>query len=136
MKTIVIAALVLVSAATVAFSEGGDRRGARELGQFLKLTAGQQAAWDAAHNAYTNATSALIEKRAALGRQGEAQLKERSPDACAIGRVMITMQGIGDQLRTEDNTLQQKITSMLTADQKLKLEAFRAGQQAERMAGD
>ena len=132
--TIAITALVLLSAITVAFSEGDkhDPGTQRELGKYLQLSASQQAAWDRAHDEYRNATRALTEKRAALGNQGEAAIKQRSPDACAIGRIMISMQGIGDQLRAEEGAFQQKVTAVMSAEQRAKYDAFRAGQQNER----
>src|SRR5262245_25349135 len=136
MKTTIIATLILLSAATVAFSNGDrpDARRQRELGQVLQLTPSQQAAWERAHNEFRATTHALIEKRTALGRQAEAALKEKSPDACAVGRMTVSLQGFNDQIRSEENTLQQRLQSMLSSEQRIKYEAFRAGQQFERTA--
>jgi len=128
--TIGIATLVLLSAITVAFSDGDkhDASTQRELGKYLQLSPSQQTAWDRAHDEYRNATRALTDKRTALGTQGEAAIKQRSPDACAIGRIMISMQSIGDQLRGEETAFQQKVTSLMSAEQRTKYDAFRAGQ--------
>ena len=94
----------------------------------------QQAGWEHVDSDSRNASRVQTETRAALGRQGETALKDKSSDACAIGRVMVSMQAIGDQLRSEESALQQKVLAILSLEQRIKYDAFRAGQQGERSA--
>jgi hypothetical protein len=129
MKRATIFTALFLMVATLAFSrERVERRSVGEMGAYLQLTAAQQTAWDNAHADFNNATHALFEKRIAFGRQAEAALKDKSADACTIGTLMLTMQSVSDQIRTEENALQQKLVSILTPDQKTKYEAFRAAQ--------
>jgi Spy/CpxP family protein refolding chaperone len=129
MKRATIISVLFLTATTLAFSvERMEKRGQREMAEYLQLTAAQQTAWDNAHADFRNATRTLVEKRSAFGREAEGLLKEKSSDACRIGALTISIQTINDQVRTEENALQQKVLSTLTPDQKTKYEAFRAAQ--------
>ena len=137
MKRVAIVTVLFVMAAALAFSaERMERRGQRELGEYLQLSAAQQTSWENANADFHSATRALVEKRSALGREAETALKEKSSDACTVGALMLSIQSINDQVRTEENALQQKLLSTLTPDQRTKYEAFRAtqGQVFERRA--
>ena len=128
MKRVTILTVLFLTTATLAFSvERMEKRSQREMGEYLELTAAQQTAWDNAHADFRTATRAFVEKRSALGREAESALKEKS-DACTIGALMLSIQSINDQVRTEENALQQKLVSTLTPDQRTKYEAFRAAQ--------
>ena len=58
----------------------------------------------------------------------EAALKSNSADACSVGNMMIASQAVSDQIKAQKESLQQKLESVLTSDQKMKYEAFQAAQ--------
>jgi hypothetical protein len=61
-----------------------------------------------------------------LDQRTQAALKNPSADACSIGADMIAQRAIHDQVRVARDAMRQKQQSVLTAEQKLKYEAFQA----------
>lgn len=91
---------------------------------YLQLTADQKTAWQKAHDDFQTATQALRDQQIALHDQLDTALQ--GTDACAIGALMLQIRAIGDQIRTAHDALDQKLASILTADQKAKYDAFQA----------
>jgi len=128
MKRVMIMSAVFLMSATLLLAGNPREREQGELAAYLQLTAAQQTAWENAHADFRAATEPLFERWSQLGRDAETALKNKSADACTIGNMMIASQAVGDQIRVQKETLQQKLESVLTPDQKTKYEAFQAAQ--------
>lgn len=111
---------------------GGPPPNARALVEYLGLTAAQQTAWEAAHDAFRAAADPIAEKQHDTQEQIHTLMENKSTDACAIGNLMIQVRTYGDQLKSLHDQLDVKLASVLTADQKVKFDAFRAAEQALR----
>jgi Spy/CpxP family protein refolding chaperone len=135
MKRIALTLTLVLAFATAAFAQPGPPPGAPPhpagdpLATYLNLTADQKAAWEAAHEAFEAATQPLFEKQRAAHEQLGALLESKSNDACGIGAQMIAIRAIGDQIKAAHDAFEAKRESVLTADQKVKLEAFEAAAQ-------
>ena len=127
MKRVMIMSAVFLMAATLF---AGNRREGQsgELAAYLQLTAAQQTAWENARADFRSAAEPLFQRWTQLGRDTEAALKSNSADACAIGNLMIASHAVSDQIKAQKEALEQKLQSLLTADQKTKYEAFQAAQ--------
>ena len=98
--------------------------------KYLNLTDAQKASWDAAINDIESQSSGALEKNRDIQRQLHAALDSASPDACAIGNLAIQAKAAMDQMKTTHETLINKLSSVLTADQKTKFDAYVAATMA------
>lgn len=136
MKRIVTFSLILpLVIATAALAQAGRRpagapmagpgpeRG-KVLAEFLKLSDAQKEAWKAAHEEFRSKVQPLHEQKRALRERLRTALE--GTDAAAIGKIMLDIRGIDDQLEAARTALDAKLMSALNADQKVRFEAFRA----------
>ena len=126
-----IMTLITITLAIGAIAAAGERRIERshmdgELTEYLQLTPAQQAAWQSVRSDFETANQPLFEKQRGIGQQLETALKSGSTDACGIGSLLISQQGVLDQIKASHEALHQKLESILTPDQKTKFEAFKA----------
>ena len=90
----------------------------------LNLDAQQKTAWNAALKDFHDANHALIEKQRVANERLHDALDAATPDACAVGNAMVSLHAIDEQLRTAHEALDQKLESLLNADQKAKFESL------------
>jgi Spy/CpxP family protein refolding chaperone len=135
MKRIALTLTLVLAFATAAFAQQGPPPGAPPrpagdpLATYLNLTADQKAVWEAAHEAFDATVQPLFEKQRTLQEAIGAALESKSSDACSIGAQMLAIRAIGDQIKAARDTFEAKRASVLTAEQKSKLEAFEAAAQ-------
>ena len=128
MKRVAILATVLFTTVGLLYAGEHGIEEHRQLVEYLQLTAAQQATMQTAHADFNAATAPLFERWHQLGKDAETALKNKSADACAIGNMMIAQQAVSDQIKAQKTVLEQKFETVLTPDQKLKYEAFKAAQ--------
>jgi Spy/CpxP family protein refolding chaperone len=135
---VAIAALMLVGTfATAQPGPGGPGNGPAggpppdgALVQFLALSEAQLASWKTFHEELKAAIDPLIEQQRAAQQQLQAALDATTPDPAAIGNAMLAIRAIGNQIRAAHDALDAKLKSVLSPEQVLKFDAFRAAQQA------
>jgi Spy/CpxP family protein refolding chaperone len=136
MKRIVL--ILTLAIAGAAFAQQGPppaggppppRQGGDQLAAYLNLTTEQKAAWEAARKEFETTAQPLFEKEREAHEALDAMLESKSTDACGIGTRMLAIRTIGDQIRAAHDAFNAKRQSVLTAEQKLKLEAFEAAAQ-------
>ena len=132
-RALILIILVTAIAATAAAQPGppppprGDA-----LASYLQLTDAQKSAWQTARSNFEATTKPLHEQGRALHEQIDQALSSATPDAAAIGSLMISAKKIGDQLKSAHDALDATLVSTLTADQKAKFEAFKAARPPRR----
>jgi len=124
--SILIATLITLLAAFGALAQQGPPRPPMgdPLADYLQLTADQRTAWQTAHQNFNTATQSLREQERSLHEQLDTALQ--GTDACAIGSLMLQIRAIGDQMKAAHDALDQQLLSVLTAEQRVKFDAFKA----------
>ena len=128
MKRIVILTLILMTAATVASAQMPPREMVDRAAHFVGLTADQQAQWDAWQKDFFTSVQPLFEQRRTAHQNVESLLNATPSDACAIGNAAIAAHAVDTQLKAAHDAFKTKMESILTPDQKTKLEAFLAAE--------
>ena len=105
---------------------GHGPHGDAALADYLQLTADQKKAWDTLHQDFGAVVQPLFDKQHAAHQQLDTALQNKSVDPCSIGTQMLAIQAIRDQIKAAHDALDQKLTSILTADQRVRYEAFEA----------
>jgi hypothetical protein len=103
---------------------GIPRTGGDPLADYLGLTADQKAAWEAIR-AETHET---IEPLHEQGQTLAGQL-ESTNDASGIGNLVLQLRAVSSQIEAAREAGDAKFAATLTADQKVKFEAFQAASQ-------
>lgn len=141
----IIAALLLVAATAAmaqharrpapegAFRTMGGPPPADGLAEYLSLTSEQAANWQAIREETRTQIDALREKERALAEQLGAALE--GTDATAIGTLMLQIRGIGSQIEAIRAAGKAKFSATLTAEQKVKFDAFQAAADFLRQRG-
>lgn len=137
MKRFTLTAILFAAVATAVFAQPRPRLNndgpppppprpnAEMLATFLNLTDAQKTQWDAATSAFESAVAPLHEKIKSADDQLRELMDAKSNDANAIGTLMIAIRDTHDQIRTQHDALDTKLAGTLTAEQKVKFEAFR-----------
>ena len=103
--------------------------------EFLALDDAQIEAWTAFHDEFRATVEPLKEMQRDLHVQLREALDSDTPDAMTIGQLMIDIHAIGLDVRAAREQLDENLKSILTADQLVKFEAFRAAQAQNRRGG-
>lgn len=103
---------------------GLPRSGANPLAEYLGLTADQKAAWEAIRAETHEVIEPLHEQGQAL-----AALLESTNDAAGIGNLVLQLRAVSAQIDAAREAGDAKFAATLTADQKVKFEAFQAASQ-------
>ena len=145
-KAIVASIAALVLSATIAVAQPrpgagpgpghgpGDGPGAQGEGplvEFLQLTDAQRESWTGFHEEFRTAAEPLFEQQKALHEQLRTAL-DSGADAAAVGQIMITLHANRNAIESLRAQLEQNLRSVLTAEQVVRYEAFRAAQQVQR----
>ena len=134
MKRIVIVTVVVLAAVALAFAgePSHEHHTEGELAAYLQLTPAQSAAWESARLEFKNANMAVFARHRELSSQIETALKAPSPDACGVGALMVEQQKIVAQIRAARQAHIEKVTSVLTPEQRAKYDAFVAAEKLGR----
>ena len=133
MKRIIIPVLILVAVAAVAVAQMPPREmPSREIidraANFVGLTADQRAQWEAMHKELAASLQPLFDQRRTAHHNLESLLEATPADACAIGNAAIAAHSVDAQLKAAHDAFKAKAESILTPEQKTKLEAFIAAE--------
>jgi Spy/CpxP family protein refolding chaperone len=137
MKRIALITITLIAIATMALAQqprrmgphggpGGPPPNDRAIAQFLGLTSDQQTQIDALHQSLRTTIEPLFEQKRAEDEKLHSMIESSSPDATAIGKQVLAVHAIDEQIKAAHDAMDQKIESLLNAEQKVKFEAFLA----------
>jgi Spy/CpxP family protein refolding chaperone len=131
-RWIPLAAVVVLLAAAVAVAQPVPPAGplsARPqaaLAAYLQLTPDQIAAWQQIHKDTAAAVKPLADNARNLQKQLEAAVKAASPDPATVGKLVLSLHSVRDQIRTARDNSKAKLLGVLTPEQKTKFDAFQA----------
>jgi Spy/CpxP family protein refolding chaperone len=95
-----------------------------EIAATLGLSAGQKAQWDAIHEQLQASAEPLHQQLRAAHEQLESLASSSNPDATAVGTQFLAARSIEKQLKAAHESAHQKLTAILTPDQKTKFESL------------
>jgi Spy/CpxP family protein refolding chaperone len=96
------------------------------LDEFLNLTPDQQTQVDALHQTLRATIDPLFEAKRAEDEKLHSMIESANPDATAIGKQVLAIRAIDQQIKAAHDAIDQKISALLTAEQRLKFEALLA----------
>jgi len=129
MKRIVIA-LCITAAASLAIAQEPHMMKMRmgpdpgEVAATLGLSAGQKAQWDAIHQQLQSSVEPLHQQLRAAHEQLEVLASASNPDATAIGTQFLAARSLEKQLKAAHESAHQKLTAILTPEQKAKFDSL------------
>ena len=128
MKRIAFFIALIALATTVAIAQQPHRGGPppRELAQYLGLTADQQTQIDALHQSLRTTIDPLFEQKRAEDEKLHSMIESANPDPTAIGKQVLAVYAIDQQIKSAHDATDAKISTLLTPEQKVKFEAFLA----------
>jgi Spy/CpxP family protein refolding chaperone len=121
-------AAVVATAGGAAMAQGpppGEPHGQR-IAAALGLTDQQKAVWDTAFSTMRATAQPLHAQAKAIRVEIDALFAQGNPDPALLGQKMIAMHAVREQLRQARATMESTTTSVLTDEQKLKLDALKA----------
>jgi Spy/CpxP family protein refolding chaperone len=104
----------------------GPRPGEGRLADALGLTDAQKAQWTTIRGDFATTLDPLFEKQRAADQALNALFEAKSSDACAVGTAALAARAVHEQIEAAHATLDEKLASVLTADQQTKFAAIRA----------
>ena len=129
-------AIALLAAATPALAQhpggiphhggGRGRECEQQLITALGLTDAQQTALAALRKQTADSVQAIVASADGLHQQIHSALAAASPDACAIGKLMIQAEGVRQQIESIHKSAEASFVASLTADQATRYTAFLA----------
>ena len=96
------------------------------LDEFLNLTPDQQTQIDALHQSQRATVEPLFEAKRAEDEKLRAMLESPAPDPTAIGRQVLAIHAIDQQIKAAHDATEQKVSALLTPDQRVRFEAMLA----------
>ena len=96
------------------------------LAAVLGLTDEPKAAWATAREALQTTARPLLKQVWALHREIEGLLSHGSPDPSVVGQKVIALHELRTQLRDARETADNEFATLLTPEQRVKFEAFKA----------
>ncbi len=141
-RNIPVLTLFIIFIATAAFAQGPGpggpggpppgqgqgQDGPNILFEFLDLTDAQIEAWQGLVDAHREAIRPLREEQRALHEQLRDAIESDTPDALTIGNLMIATHDLKEEQKAAREALEVSLTALLTADQIIRYEAFKAAQ--------
>jgi Spy/CpxP family protein refolding chaperone len=103
---------------------GMGRGGGQGMINYLGLTDSQVTAWQGLREQLHMTLQPIREQRMALQEQIHTALTSGTPDACAVGQLMVQVHALGDQARAAREANQASFVALLTPDQKVKYQQF------------
>jgi len=142
MKRITVLAISILLIAIGAFAAGPPPRPAGGpppmgnsdvLAEYLGLTAQQKASWETIQSNLRTTIDSFRDQQRALHEQLETALE--GTDAAAIGNLMLQIRAVGDQIKAAHDAAHNEFAALLSAEQKVKFDAFEAAMQFLRQRG-
>lgn len=130
MKRITLFIALITLAATIAIAQQPRRMGPGgpppppRLNEFLNLTPSQETQIDALHDSMRTTLDPLFEQKRAEDEKLHSMIESANPDATAIGKQVLAIRAIDQQIKAAHDAMDQKISALLTADQRVKFEAL------------
>jgi len=93
-----------------------------DLVKFLGLTADQKTQFDALHDALRTQIDPLFEQKKAADDQLHSLMESANPDPTALGKQMLAIHAIDEQIKAAHETTEAKMAALLNADQKVKFQ--------------
>jgi Spy/CpxP family protein refolding chaperone len=121
-------AAVVATAGGGAIAQGSPHGGAppQRIAAALGLTDQQKAVWDAAFSTMRVTAQPLHAQAKAIRTEIDAMFAQGNPDPALLGQKMIAMHAVREQLKQARATMESTTTSVLTDEQKVKLDAIKA----------
>jgi Spy/CpxP family protein refolding chaperone len=129
MKRIILFIPLITLAATIAIAQQPRRMGPGgppppRLNEFLNLTPAQETQIDALHESMRTTIDPLFEAKRAEDEKLHSMIESANPDATAIGKQVLAIHAIDQQIKAAHDSMDQKISTLLTSDQRVKFEAL------------
>ena len=136
------AALVVLGAGMAVAAQPAAKRGARgpegprferareAMVDFLGLTEAQQESWKSLREEARKTFEPLMQEQRRLHQELRAALESGSPDATAVGNLMISLHKQRQEMQSLHKSFEERRLAVLTPEQQTKLEAF---QEARKM---
>lgn len=123
--TLITIATLLVAAMVVAQPAPPARPGgAQVLAKYLALTPEQISAWQQISRDTAATIKPLAENARDLQKQLDTALNVATPDPLTVGNLAVSLHSVRQQIRATEEAAKTKRLGLLTADQKVKFEAF------------
>ena len=121
-------AAVVATAGGAAMAQGPPPGGPppHRIAAALGLTDEQKAVWDAAFSTMRATAQPLHAQAKAIRVEIDALFAQGNPDPALLGQKMIAMHAVREQLHQARAAMESTTTSVLTDEQKLKLDALKA----------
>jgi len=129
MKRIVLA-LCITAAASLALAQEPHMKmrmmgpDPGEIAATLGLSADQKTQWDSIHQQLQATVEPLHQQLMAAHQQLESLASASNPDTTAVGKQFLAARAIEQQVKAAHEAAHQKLTALLTADQKAKFDAL------------
>ena len=121
-------AAVVATAGGEAIAQGSPHGGAprQRIAAALGLTDQQKAVWEGAFSTMRASAQPLHAQAKAIRTEIDALFAQGNPDPALLGQKMIAMHAVREQLKQARAAMESTTTSVLTAEQKVKLDALKA----------
>ena len=121
-------AAVVATAGGAAMAQGAPHGGPHphRMAAALGLTDQQKAVWDTAFSTMRATAQPLHAQAKAIRVEIDALFAQGNPDPALLGQKMIAMHAVREQLQQARVAMESTTTSVLTDEQKLKLDALKA----------
>jgi Spy/CpxP family protein refolding chaperone len=121
-------AAVVATAGGAALAQGSPPGGPppQRIAAALGLTDQQKAVWTSAFSTMRATAEPLRAQAKAIKVEIDALFAQGNPDPALLGQKMIAMHAVQEQLHQARATMESTTTSVLTDEQKLKLDALKA----------
>ena len=136
MNRIMYGALALALAVPAVAQVAGRERGhALSFAEYLGLSEEQQASWRALREQHRREMQPLMEEGRELRRRLRETLRSGNADPAAVGTATLAVEAHRKKVRAAREAFGQTFQSLLSAEQKEKLEAFKAARKVGRCRG-
>ena len=124
---VMMTAAVVATAGGAAVAQGPPPGGPpQRIAAALGLTDQQKAVWASAFSTMRATAQPLHAQAKAIRTEIDALFAQGNPDPALLGQKMIAMHAVREQLHQARAAMESATTSVLTAEQKLKLDALKA----------
>lgn len=124
--SIIAITLFAAGAAIAQMAPQNPPRPRAALASYVQLTPDQIATWQQIDKDTAAAVKPLADNARELDKQVHTALQASSPDPAAVGKLVVAADAVRDQIRVLREGAKAKRVAVLTADQKVKYEAFEA----------
>ena len=134
-RSSVVLAIAALFIAAIASAQPRPEPPQKALAEYLQLTDAQITSWQQIQKDAHAAVQPLADKARDLHTQIDTALEAASPDATAVGKLVIALRSTEGQIKAVHDDAKAKRLAVLNAEQKTKLEAFEAAMKFARRDG-